>query len=153
MAQTLIILAGIAGSGKSTYADKLAKKIGAMIVSTDKIRGELCGGDETDQSKNGLLFNVVIPQRITKALNAGESVIYDATNVTVRDRNAIRKLAASNVLVECHYIPPDVKTAKKQNLARARFVPEFVIDKHAEKWVEPSVSENFDKVVRIVHEN
>ena len=45
----MIMMCGLPGSGKSTYAEKLEEE-GYIIHSSDKIREEL--GDVNDQSKN-----------------------------------------------------------------------------------------------------
>lgn len=56
MANELIMLVGIPGSGKSTYADKLVKDNPEIIVhSSDKLREELYG-DSSIQGDNGKLF-------------------------------------------------------------------------------------------------
>ena len=52
---TLTLMIGCPGSGKSTIAKKMAQNTGAVIVSTDAIRGELFG-DENCQMNPRLVF-------------------------------------------------------------------------------------------------
>ena len=72
-----IMLAGLPGSGKSTYAEELVRKEGFVVHSSDKIREEL--GDVNDQSKNEQVFTI-LHKRIKEDLRSGKNVIYDATN-------------------------------------------------------------------------
>lgn len=146
MPQTIYILAGISSSGKSTYANELAKKTGARIISTDAIRKELTGSEE-NQDKNGFIFTVVVPQRITKALQNGESVIFDAMSLKARDRKAILKLVPASVRKECHYIPADATRSLKLQEGRARKVPTDIILNQASRFVTPSISEGFNLVL------
>ena len=45
---TFTMMVGLVGSGKSTYAKQLAEETNAIICSSDAIRKELCG-DENSQ--------------------------------------------------------------------------------------------------------
>ena len=65
----LIMLVGVSYSGKSFYAEQLAKQTGAIIVSSDAIRGELWG-DENDQRNPAKVFEVV-HSRIHNLLKEG----------------------------------------------------------------------------------
>jgi len=148
MQQTLFILAGISSSGKSTYAQTLAQQTGAVIISTDSIRKELSGTEE-DQSKNGLIFTVILPRRIHEALKEGKSVIVDATSLKPVDRANLSVRANFNTRLECHYTEPDVKRALKFQEGRQRKVPESVIHKQASKFVTPTYHEGFDRIYNI----
>ena len=52
------MIVGIVGSGKSTYAKQLAEEINAIICSSDAIREELCG-DENSQDNNDEVFKIL----------------------------------------------------------------------------------------------
>ena len=77
-----VMLCGIPGSGKSTYAEQFNRLShnSYMILSSDKIREELLGSAE-DQSNNALIFKTM-HERALMALDKGINVIYDATNMT-----------------------------------------------------------------------
>ena len=81
---TLTTMVGITGAGKSTIAAQIAASTGALIVSSDAIRGEIYG-DENCQTDPGKIFNIV-HQRIHKALVEGKDVIMDATNLSCKRR-------------------------------------------------------------------
>ena len=80
--QTLYMLIGLPGSGKSTVAKEMAETEDTIIVSTDKIREELFG-DEAIQN-NEKYSGVNVFERaytlISIYLRNGYSVIFDATN-------------------------------------------------------------------------
>ena len=82
MMNKLVMLVGLPGSGKSTYAGKL-KKEGVIIHSSDRVREEL--GDVNDQSKNEEVFRI-LHKRIKDDLKSGKSVAYDATNLNRKRR-------------------------------------------------------------------
>jgi predicted kinase len=107
LSQKLTILVGPSGGGKSTYA--AANYPPASIISTDTIRGELCG-DFKDQSRNDDVFEVVT--RLVKArLNCGLSAVIDATHLRKKDRKKHVLLAPEGVEVE--YVVIDRPLAEK----------------------------------------
>ena len=78
-----IIPIGISGSGKSRWIKSLVD-LGYEIISPDDIRRELTG-DVSNQSRNKDVFPIAF-QRTIKAINDGNSVIFDATNVNSSHR-------------------------------------------------------------------
>ena len=52
------MMVGLPGSGKSTYAEKLSKERSAIICSSDKVREDLYG-DENSQSNNDEVFKLL----------------------------------------------------------------------------------------------
>lgn len=144
----IILLSGVSASGKSTYAKKLKAELDGVIVCADDIRAEL--GDVADQSKNGHIFNEVMPFRIEGWTKVGFDVIIDITSPDRKTRKQFIDLAKRlKCEIESHYVLPDVKRSKIWNKRRDRRVPEFVIDKQAAKWVTPTLDEGFSKVVKI----
>lgn len=139
----LIILCGLPGSGKSTYAEKLKEK-GYIVHSSDKIREEL--GNVNDQSKNDEVFNT-LHRRIKDDLKNGKNVCYDATNLNRRRRIAfIRELKHIPCKKECVLIATPFEECLKQNNNRDRKVPEEVLWKMFKSFQIPCVQEGFDKV-------
>lgn len=129
---TLTLMIGCPGSGKSTIAKQIRKKTGAVIVSTDAIRGELFG-DEGCQDDPVRVFKIAY-ERIASALFDGKDVYFDATNLHRKDRNAVR-FEIKNMFFEKRGIPGDIKyeavlvradleTCLRRNANRNRHVPE-----------------------------
>lgn len=121
---TLYVMVGIPGSGKSTVAAQL----GLPVVSTDAIRLELTG-DAEDQSANDAVY-AVAHARTERHLAYGESVVFDATNLTGSSRRPLRKMAHSwNARLVACLIEVDEATARERNRSRERVVPEFAMDR------------------------
>lgn len=79
----LIMLVGLPGSGKSTYAAEYKEK-GYHVHSSDQIREELYH-DIQDQTHNDKVFQT-LHKRIKDDLKRGISCVYDATNLAMKRR-------------------------------------------------------------------
>ena len=145
--QHIILMSGISASGKSTYVNLLSANY--EVICADEIRAEL--GDINDQSKNGLIFNEIMPFRIQKAIVNNKDVIIDITSPDKKTRKKFIRLAKDlGVDIRSHYITPNLERSKKWNAQRDRKVPEFVLDKQFNKWSTPSLSEGFSSVQEII---
>ncbi len=80
----LILMIGVSGSGKSSFAAK--HFLDTEIVSSDRCRA-LVSDDEADQSVNASAFEIV-NLIATKRLAAGRLTVFDATNL-VRDHRKV----------------------------------------------------------------
>lgn len=141
--QKLVVLSGLPGSGKSTYAQKLKEK-GYVVHSSDKIREEL--GDVNDQSKNNDVF-VILHKRIKEDLKNGNNVVYDATNLSRKRRVAfLRELKNIPCEKECVLIATPYEMCMAQNIKRERKVPFDVIFNMLKSFNMPSIYEGFDSV-------
>ena len=142
---TLILLVGIPGSGKTTYAEKyINDHPGAVHLSSDKIRKELWG-DEAIQGDNNEVFSLM-QSRAIDALNNGQNVCYDATNITRKDRSYIIALCPKFVKIECHIIWAPIKTCIERDAARKRTVGKEVIDKMLKRFQAPYYDEGLDEI-------
>ena len=142
---SLILLVGIPGSGKTTYAEKYIKDHpGTVHLSSDKIREELWGNEAT-QGDNNEVFSLM-QSRAIEALNNGQSVIYDATNITRKDRSYIISLCPKFAKIECHIIWAPIETCIKRDAARKRTVGKAVIDKMLKRFQAPFVDEGIDEI-------
>lgn len=100
-----IMMVGLSASGKSTIAKDLAALENAVIISSDKIRGEICPGGVQDQSMNGQVFEE-FRERVASNLMSGQSVIADATNLTINSRAATLKVVERYDCEKIAYIVP-----------------------------------------------
>ena len=130
---TLILLVGIPGSGKTTYAESYIEDHSCIIhLSSDKIRKELWG-DEAIQGDNNEVFSLM-QSRAIEALNNGQSVVYDATNITRKDRSYIISLCPKFAKIECHVIWAPIEICIKRDAERERTVGKAVIDKMLKRF-------------------
>ncbi|AZB44642.1 HD domain-containing protein [Bacillus sp. FJAT-42376] len=144
------MMIGLPGSGKSTYAEKLAKEIDAVVFSSDLLRQELLG-DVHDQESNEFIFEEM-HRRIIQHLDTGGNVIYDATNT-----NRKRRKHLINHVIKCekksaYYINEHYDTVTKRNTNRERRVSQQVIDKMYQSLQIPLVNEGWDELIVVSSE-
>ena len=136
---TLYMPIGLPGCGKSTWAEQ---KDGAKVFSSDAIREEYVSKGEyasIDDVPNDIVFGEM-EKRTVKAISRGESVVYDATSISRKDRRHIldktRKFGVERVGVL--FLVP-VSVCKERNANRERVVPDFVYDKMTPQYMGETV--------------
>jgi predicted kinase len=142
-----IMMVGLSGSGKSTVSqkiyDRLSKETDVVVLSSDSIRAELLN-DINDQSNNNLVFSA-LHKRTIDCLKNNISVIYDATNLNIKDRRGImEQLKDINCTKIAYVMCTSFEMCKERNANRERVVPEAVIDKQRVKFSIPLYGEGFD---------
>lgn len=145
---SLILLVGIPGSGKTTYAQTYMRKTpNAVHLSSDEIRKELYG-DENIQGNPGDVFSLM-QKRAIEALNNGRDVIYDATNITRKDRAGIIGVCPKFTKIECHIIWAPIEVCVERDAKRERTVGKEVIDRMLKRFQAPFFDEGLD-VIKII---
>ncbi len=91
----LILLSGLPGSGKTTFATALAARVPCTVVESDAVRRSLARQPSYSAQESARVFDVV-EQRAAAALRAGKTVILDATNLTAGDRERFVDLASQH---------------------------------------------------------
>ena len=129
---SLFLVGGLSGTGKSVISRRLARSIGAGLVSSDSIRLELAG--KTPAERHTVDYGTGIYtddfteltyermfERAEQLLADGRSVVLDATFLNPHWRDRAEELASRTgvdlMLVECQ-CPPDV--ARERLVRRAR---------------------------------
>lgn len=139
------MLVGVPGSGKTTMAERFMESDPTVVhISSDIIRGKLWG-DETCQKNPDEVFRVMGEETL-KTLNSGYSVIYDATNVTRKNRRNILEKLPSWVIKECLICWAPVEVCVERDRARERTVGPDVIDKMLRRFEAPYYDEGFDTI-------
>ena len=143
----LYVMMGLPASGKSTFADEIATSQNATIISSDAIRKEWYG-DENIQGNPAKIFEEM-RKRTVSVLENGRSVIYDATNLTLKSRSFLRnyspllkirhKIKINGVLC---VTPFDV--CCERNSKRERVVPMEAMNRMLKSFTPPMFSEGFD---------
>ncbi|HUZ03273.1 MAG TPA: AAA family ATPase [Thermomicrobiaceae bacterium] len=133
---TLFLVGGLSGTGKSVVARRLARALGASLVSSDVVRKELAG--RSPESHEPVAFGAGIYaapatertydellDRARGILSGGRSVVLDATFLDPRWREQAARAAglvsSDLLLVECH-CPPEV--VEERLARRGRLAPD-----------------------------
>jgi predicted kinase len=92
--QTVIVMIGLPGSGKSHLAREIKRGFPAVILDSDALRQELFGLPRHTKNEHSRLFPA-IHVLIARLLEQGYSLIIDATNLKEANRRPYYKLAES----------------------------------------------------------
>lgn len=147
----LILLVGPPGTGKTVYGHEYAyDNPRTEYFSSDSIRNELYG-DESTQGNPNEVFSIM-QKRTVEALNNGLSVVYDATNMTRKDRAGIIAACPKFAKIECHIVWAPVETCIERDAKRKRTVGKEVIDRMLKRFQAPYYDEGIHEI-KIVRPN
>ena len=144
---TAYVMVGAPGAGKSTYAQKLALKENAVVVSLDDIRTELLGSPDV-QGHWGEIWDLT-EEAVSNS--CGVSVVLDGTFYRRDYRSEAIQLLRSYGYerVEAVVVDSSLPTCLARNFKRSRHVPDYVIKKMHEKLqnsLRTIGHEDFDRV-------
>ena len=144
---TLIVLAGISGSGKSTFAEILEESNFGRVCP-DLIRKKLYG-DESIQGNGKEVFQEAFD--ILSYYGANDfDCVFDATNTTKKARKKIIEKANPHFdFILCYYFAPDLTQSITNQKKRERQVPIDVVVRQVNKWETPTIDEGFDYVCEL----
>jgi protein phosphatase len=127
----LVVLVGVAGSGKSTFAARHFAP--GDVLASDGFRARL-GRDEADQGVNRTAF-AVLHAALERRLAAGRTTVVDATNVRADARHAlVRRAAAAGVPAIAIVLDLPLPDCLAGDRARSgRHVPPAVIER---QWAQ-----------------
>lgn len=150
----LIMLVGLPGSGKSTYAHtvEIRRKDGnaakPIVHSSDALREELYG-DAATQGDNVKLFGE-LHARIKRDLSAGNDVVYDATNLKKKNRRTFLSEVKNIPCCKfCVVFATTLDACLRNNDQRTRKVPVNVIKRMQRSFAPPHFNEGFDYICSI----
>ncbi|WP_336205813.1 polynucleotide kinase-phosphatase [Nonomuraea sp. LPB2021202275-12-8] len=112
---SLVVLVGVSGSGKSTFAARHFKR--TQVISSDFCRG-LISDDENDQTATPAAFDL-LHHIVGVRLSRGLFTVVDATNVQYAARRSLIDLAKQhNVLAEAIVLDVPEEVAVERNAGR-----------------------------------
>ena len=144
----LIMMVGIPGSGKSTYA-KAHLALDDIYISRDEIRFDILQDGEEYFSREGEVFKI-FAYEAGRNLRMDKTVWVDATNLNKTSRakllNAIERYAIADSL-EIRYLNTSLETALIRNGQRTgrSLVPEDAVANMYHKLVAPTYEEFEDR--------
>lgn len=149
---TLVLTVGVPGSGKTTYSKKyVSEHKNTIHLSSDLIREKLYG-NEAIQGDPNEVFSIMQKMAI-EALNCGRNVVYDATNVTRKDRAYIISQCPKFVKIEVHIVWAPIETCIERDATRSRTVGKDVIDRMLKRFQPPYYDEGIDEIKVILPDN
>lgn len=141
---TFIMLVGIPGCGKSTYAHEFLRGADVVYLSSDAIREEIFG-DASCQEDHYKVFTLM-QERALEALKNGYHIVYDATNITRKSRRGILSILPSYVKKDCVVVWAPIEECIARDKNRLRSVGEEVIWKMLKRFEAPFYDEGFDMI-------
>jgi predicted kinase len=144
----LFIMCGIAFSGKTTVAKRLAETVGCAYVSLDDINAErgLHGGE-------GIVVGEwegthgIARERMRKLMARGESIVFDDTNCFRWLRDRYREFACENgyvaelVYVEVSLEEVQARMVRNKMTAARPAVESHVFGEHVQQFEPPQTDE------------
>ena len=88
----LIMMSGLPGSGKSYLSQRLAEKLAAVIIESDRVRKALFSPPSYSAQESAMVHRVC-HEIIRRLLRKGAHVIFDATNLFEFHREMLYNLA------------------------------------------------------------
>ena len=141
----LILLCGIPGSGKTTWAKNyISKNPDFVHLSSDAIRAELYG-DENIQGNPVEVFTLM-QKKAVESLNAGYNVVYDATSMTRKDRAGIISMCPKFTHIQCNIIWAPIETCIERDATRERTVGKEVIDRMLKRFQPVFYDEGINEI-------
>ena len=106
----LLMLAGLPGSGKSTFACAVTSHVPFVVLESDRLRKALVGSPEYTGEEHSRVFRAC-HRLIHEFLARGYPVLFDATNLAERNRKpvyAIARKAGAPLAIAVVTAPTDV---------------------------------------------
>lgn len=152
----LILMCGIPGSGKSTYAKSFFNKNKDIYISRDQIRFSMIGEEEDYFSRENDVFKTFVNEINIALTKATRYVIADATHLNYSSRmKVLSRIKDRNTIVNCIVMEVDPLIAIERNKNRSgrSCVPEKAIMNMYNSFIPPEKGEPINSVLYINENN
>ncbi len=149
---SLYLLCGLPCSGKTTFANQLAKEKRAIVLSLDKIILTLFHKEDTFETHHEYVQRVekVFFPLVCNLLCQGCNVVMDFPAHTKSERESLRQLATqSGAETQLYYLQASIETIKRRVQQRNAalkdgeyLIPDWLLNRIIEKIEPPDTSEN-----------
>ena len=117
--KNLILVAGLPGTGKTTFATRLAEEIGAVHLNSDKMRFRMGGMGHYDPGDKEAVYRA-LQSEVRKGLLAGHTVVVDATFFKDALRTPFEQLAEACQAPVCWIEIRAEESTVRKRVARKR---------------------------------
>lgn len=147
-----IMFIGLPAAGKSSFAhaEMIQRDIPLdsepTYVSSDYIRNTMFGGDQ-DRETTNKVFNIMRKKTVERLKN-NYHVIYDATNLSYKDRRGILNSVPKDVYKMAILFNKEFSTCLKHNFYReeSEVVPYIAMERMIKRFQYPLHAEGFDEI-------
>lgn len=136
----LILIAGLPGTGKSTLAKALAKRLDAVHLNSDVIRKEILEERTYSEEEKKLVYNKLLEQ-VEKEIKNGKTVIIDATFYKKELREEAIEIAKRNNEEYCI-----IKCILDEKIIKERIERRVSEESEADFEVYKKIKEQFEKI-------
>lgn len=146
---TLIVLCGISGSGKSTFAKHLLDSNPNIAIACPDLVREKLYGDASIQGDGKKVFQMAF-DIVELSGKVKADCVFDATNTTKKARKKVIEQGRKYFdFIICYYFAPNLDKSIINQAKRERQVPIEIMVQQIEKWQTPTIEEGFDYVCEI----
>jgi predicted kinase len=147
MSNTLTILCGLPGSGKSTIAKRLHEKDpeNTLVVNADSLRTMIYAGTYDYNQAHEKLVKDIMTDAVEMALLHGFNVVVDSTNLTRYEReDLVRMTEGYGPWVHVIVMPLNVELCKTRRAKDTKGLP-------PERWASV-IDAMMDRVESVMHD-
>jgi predicted kinase len=153
----VVIVFGLPGSGKSYFAERLAKKLNADYVNSDQLRKEMIAVRTYSEQEKAAVYDVML-EKMKETIKQRKSIVLDATFHSIKTRKLVTNSAKEKDRICFIEITAD-ENLTRQRLKRQRAYSEadFEVYKLIRRQWEPlnephlileSTDENIDNMLQ-----